>query len=33
MRGRIRRWLFDAIALFLCIFICVAIAVMMAGAF
>jgi len=33
MRGRIRRWIVDAIALFLCIFICVAIAVMMAGAF
>ena len=33
MRGRIRRWIVDAIALFLSIFICVAIAMMMVGAF
>ena len=33
MRGRIRRWIVEAVSLFLCIFICVAIAVMMAGAF
>jgi len=33
MRGRIRGWIVDAVSLLLSIFICVAIAVMMAGAF
>jgi len=33
MRGRIRRWIVDAVSLFLIIVICVAISVMIAGAF
>ena len=33
MRGRIRRWIVDAVSLFMSIFICVAIAMMIAGAF
>jgi len=33
MRGRIRGWIVDAIALFLCIFISVATVVLLVGAF
>jgi len=33
MKGRIRRWLFDAIALFACIVLCVATVALLVGAF
>jgi len=33
MRGRIRRWIVDAIALFACIVLCVATVVLLVGAF
>jgi len=33
MRGRIRRWIVDAVSLFACIVLCVATVVLIVGAF